>query len=807
MVTDAFASGYSLAAGSGGTNWSCSGTTTATCTSTSTVAGGAAYPTLTLKVNIPNSATTVSNTATASGGGAVASASDSDNGVAVTQVPADLTATSGGGQSVPVGNDFAAFSATVTDAGTNPIQNVAVTFTVIPAGGVSCSFSGNNSTTVNSNASGVATTTVACTANNASGTYSVQASVATSGVPKPSFVTKNTDFSLAFTPAAIDVAPNAAPAGVTLKATAQNGYLPTSLTVTNCQVTAGPTPIPTCSIASPITVGTAAAVTFNTTGSPAGSYTVQSTVHDSSTVNVTHTATFALHIVQVTISTVPPASIEVNQTVPFAAATVGLADTSVNWSTVGTNCSGAACGTFSAAGPNTTTNYLSPATTAAGLKAAILATSDGDNNFSDVTAAIPITNYNIDLPNPTLLIPQANPGTTGTSTLTANAANGYAGTINTASCSILPATALGTAPTCSVAVPTVPGSKPVSITTAADTPTGLYSMTAQTTDAAANPQTRVAAAQPVAITCGFDLGSSASFLPVFNPATSSTPNSYSFAVAENAGGSNCAWGNKPVVGVTINAASVDGAVVTDLDLKGDILTAVNGFSQLTIETEDPQTAAVLGSVSVPYFDPAGAANSSTLSLKVGLEAPSPVTVIKGGTISGFPVPATQFSTATLTVPNANVAGVTTVCGAIDKDGAADPNNLNFGITCTATAPSTGGILLSVTLPASSAILRRSPPTMLYALSLGFPAIFFLSVGASAFAPQKRKRGWNRITSILGIFLVLSLIVLLPACGGGFKADFITGGTANYTLTVMGYASDSSGNVTGIDVFTVPLTIN
>ena len=805
-VTDTFASGFTLASSSG-TNWSCSGTTTATCTSTSTIAGGSAYPTLTLNVNVPNSATTVSNTATASGGGATASASGSDNGVAVTQVPANLTATSGGNQSVPVGNDFAAFSATVTDAGATPIQGVAVTFTVQPAGGASCSFGGNASTTANSNASGVATTTVACTANNTAGTYSVQASVATSGVPKPTFATKNTDFSLAFTPTFSDVAPGSVPAGVTLKATAVNGYAPTSLTVTNCVVTSGPTPVPTCSIGSPITVGTAAAVTFSTTGSPAGIYTVQSTVHDSSTVNVTHTATFALHLVQVTISTTPPATLEVNQTLPVAASTAGLVDTTVNWDIVGTSCSGAACGSFSSAGPNTSSNYLSPATTSAGVKAAIRATSNGDANFNAVASAISITSYNVSLPAPTLVIPQTNPATNGTSTLTASAVNGYAGTINTSSCSVLPATALGPAPTCSVPAPAVPGSSVVSVTTQSTTPTGLYSITAQTTDNAGNPQTRVSAAQPLAVDCKFNLGSSSSVLPVFNPATTATPaNSFTFGVAETAGGGNCAWGDKPVVGVTINGASPDGTVVTSLDTTGDVLTAVNGFSQLTIGTTTPVSAGVSGSVTVPYFDPAPAGHSSNLTLTVGLEAPQPITIIKGGTVSGFPLPSSQFASSTLSIPNANLSGVTTVCGAVDGNGNPDPANANFGITCTATA-SSGSIQLSVTLPASSASLHRSAPSVLYAVALGFPAIVFLSVGVSAFAPKPRKQGLKRITGFLGIILLLSLVVVLPACGGGFHANFITGGTANYTLTVMGYATDSSGNVSGIDVFTVPLTIN
>jgi hypothetical protein len=169
---------------------------------------------------------------------------------------------------------------------------------------------------------------------------------------------------------------------------------------------------------------------------------------------------------------------------------------------------------------------------------------------------------------------------------------------------------------------------------------------------------------------------------------------------------------------------------------------------------------------------------------------------------------TQAPAGTLTIPNINLTGVTSVCGAVKSTGA-DPNNLNYGITCSATV-SAGSIQLSVTLPAAqsaSVAHDRSTPAMLLALGLGFPAIVFLSVGASAFAPKPRKRGWNRITCILGILLLLSLLVVLPACGGGFHANFITPNQNTYTLTVMGYVTDGSNNVVGLDVFTVLLTVN
>ncbi len=813
-VTDTLPSGFKLASDSG-TNWSCTGIGSASvsCTSTAIVAGGAAYPTLSLNVSIPNSSpNTVSNTATASGGGAFASASGSDNNVPVGQVPAGLVAKSGGGQSTPVGNNFpSSFSATVTDAASNPIQGVPVTFTALSGpGNATCFFAGSSTTTVNSDASGVATTVIPCKANAVGAGYNVQASVTTPGVPKPNFAVNNTDFSLAFVPVFADVAPGAAPAGVTVVATPINGYSPTTLAPTSCVTTTGPAPQPTCSIASPITVGTGATVTFSTTGSLASTYTVQATVQDSSAIPVTHTATFTLHIVKVTISTVPPATVEVGQTLPFAGSTVGIANPNVNWSTVGGGCTGTVCGTFSAPGPNTSTNYLSPATTSAGLSVSIQAASSVDPNFTDSKGPISITDYSVALPGATLVIAQANPGASGASTLAASATNAYAGTITATPCTVLPASSpLGPVPTCSVAAPAVPGSSPVAVATQAGTPTGLYSMSVTATDNAGTPQVRSTNSQPLAINCEFSLGSSVSFLPIFNPATTTnTTNSFSFGVTETAGGSNCAWGNKPIIGPTIPAASVDGVVVLSTDTTGGVITAVNGFTQVTLGVAAPGSAAQSGTVTVPFFDPAGTANTSKLVLPVGLEATTSISAVAGGTITPFPVAITQATAGTVNIPNINLSGVTSVCGAVNSTGA-DPNNLNYGITCSATV-SGSDVQLSVTLPASkSASMKhdRSTPAMLSALTLGFPAIVFLSVGASAFAPKNRKRGMNRVTCILGILLVLSLLVVVPACGGGFNANFTPQNTNTYTLTVMGYVTDGSNNVVGLDVFTVLLTVN
>src|ERR1700722_12427675 len=166
--------------------------------------------------------------------------------------------------------------------------------------------------------------------------------------------------------------------------------------------------------------------------------------------------------------------------------------------------------------------------------------------------------------------------------------------------------------------------------------------------------------------------------------------------------------------------------------------------------------------------------------------------------------ATVAASGTLNVPDINLSGVTSVCSVVNSAGS-DPNRLNFGIACTA-AVSGNNVQLSVTLPtakAAAAAHDRNTSAMLLALGMGLPAIVFLSVGACAFAPRRGKRGWNRCTHILGILLLVSLLVVAPACGGGFKATIITENT--YTLTVLGYVTDGSNNVVGLDVFTVLLT--
>ena len=102
---------------------------------------------------------------------------------------ATVTATAGSGQSAPIGTAFAApLAASVTDSGGAAVANVPVTFTA-PASGASATFAGGaGAITVNTDASGIATSP-ALTANTTAGSYAVSA--ASTGAAPASFTLTN----------------------------------------------------------------------------------------------------------------------------------------------------------------------------------------------------------------------------------------------------------------------------------------------------------------------------------------------------------------------------------------------------------------------------------------------------------------------------------------------------------------------------------------------------------------------------------------------------------------------------------------
>jgi adhesin/invasin len=221
----------------------------------------------------------------------------------LTGAPSSIVVTTGNQQSVTINGTFTtALQATVTDAGGNPLNGAAVTFTA-PGSGAGGTFAGGtNAATTTTNAQGVATAP-AFTANGTAGNYTVAASVA--GVTAPaSFTLTN----LAGPPASVTAT------GGTPQSVAINGaFAPLQATVKD----AGGNPVAGAAVtfAAP---GSGAGGTFASGGNPAttnaqgvatapvftangiaGSYTVTATV-----AGVSGAASFAL-----TNLAGPPASI------------------------------------------------------------------------------------------------------------------------------------------------------------------------------------------------------------------------------------------------------------------------------------------------------------------------------------------------------------------------------------------------------------------------------------------------------------------------------------------------------------------
>lgn len=177
---------------------------------------------------------------------------------------ATLAATAGATQSATVGTAFAtALQVTVTDAASNPISNVNVTFTA-PAVGASGTFAGGVTTaTVPTNASGVATAPT-FTANNVAGSFALTASVV-GGASSAVFTLTNTSIAVLITTASL-------PSGVigspySSSVTAQGGTTPYAWSVSSGSLPPGVTLNPATG-----------AITGTPTGPAAtGSFTVQLT--------------------------------------------------------------------------------------------------------------------------------------------------------------------------------------------------------------------------------------------------------------------------------------------------------------------------------------------------------------------------------------------------------------------------------------------------------------------------------------------------------------------------------------------------
>jgi len=206
----------------------------------------------------------------------------------------------------------------------------------------------------------------------------------------------------------------------------------------------------------------------------------------------------------------------------------------------------------------------------------------------------------------------------------------------------------------------------------------------------------------------------------------------------------------------------------------------------------------------------GSSNVGKSTVTVTQELPVAITAgVGGNNVSLAASSITGANPGTLVLPNVSglAAGVATVCSAANAVGP-DPTGNNYLITCTAQV-SANTAQLTVTVGAATPVGHLSADSraakLLYGTGLGLPAIC-LGLCACGFGSTRKASALRRIATRLALLGLLSLLVLLPACSGGFKAAFGTAHAASYNLTVMGYVTDNNNNVTGIEIFTVPVQV-
>lgn len=236
-----------------------------------------------------------------------------------------------------------------------------------------------------------------------------------------------------------------------------------------------------------------------------------------------------------------------------------------------------------------------------------------------------------------------------------------------------------------------------------------------------------------------------------------------------------------------------GIGILDLSISGSSNNGVGSSVHVGLDLPAAQQTAQTGTLTVTPTNPG---EGAPVSLNITEEAYLQTTATAGH----FTEPLTVSQSGTLVIPNiASGSTIPTVCSASNFSGLDAVGN-NFFISCSAEL-SNGSPQLSITISSSTPALRTRASTVIFlgAVAMFFPTILLVRAGALEKTARERL-SWRLIRTLALMPFGLSLF-LLPSCGGGYKTSLIPPPPVSYVLTVMGYVTDASGNVTGVEVFT------
>jgi hypothetical protein len=446
---------------------------------------------------------------------------------------------------------------------------------------------------------------------------------------------------------------------------------------------------------------------------------------------------------------------------------------------------GGAGGTFSAASVTTnstgeaSTSYTTPST------AGTVTISASTTGITPVKFAEVVTStapgFTLSPAPGTLSIHQ---GTSGTSTITVNPTNGFAGNVTLAATG-LPAgvTALFSAnPETTTSILTLTASSSATSGTATVTITGTSGgLTEDTTInlTVTAPSNFTLSAAPS--TLSVIQGSSGTSTITVNP-TNGFAGSVTLAASGLPAGVTALFSTNPASTTSIltltagSSATIGSAAVTVTGTSGSLTltTTIN----LTVTAPPPPTA--------------------SYSLSAG--TPSPAAISPGGT-----------STAVITVSQTDgYTGVVNLSCTVTSTVTFTPSQATctFGSTSPAAVTSSGGTATMTfsTVAASATMLRRS--SIFYALWLPLPGMALIGCSFGSKGNRRKKQ-----FGFLLLGMVLASLIVLPACGtsannnGGGGGGTANGGTpaGTYTVTITG--ADGNGVAQSNAAPTVSVTVN
>jgi hypothetical protein len=234
-------------------------------------------------------------------------------------------------------------------------------------------------------------------------------------------------------------------------------------------------------------------------------------------------------------------------------------------------------------------------------------------------------------------------------------------------------------------------------------------------------------------------------------------------------------------------------------------------SSSTLTLSAASSATTGGPTTVNVTGTSGTLAAETATIALTVTAPQSYSLTPGAT-SATISPGGSVQTAVTAAPANGYTGAVTLSCAVTATVTFSPSQAacSFGSTSPVTVGSNGGTAtLTFTTLAASAQMQRTSDTF-YAFWLPLPALTLLGLGFGSRASRGKNSRAKKWLSLLLLGIVLTGVMILPACGGGGSSGGGSGGNpgtpaGTYTITITG--KDANGLAQSNPAPTVSVTVN